>query len=579
MPRLVLAACLLGGMLILMATGCAGSKPAPTAIEPALDESKFPPHVAGTVAQYAMLVGGGDLTLRGYGIVVGLGANGSRECPPALRGYLTQYMLKQKVFSPSSGTGGLSPAALLDSLDTAVVELWGRVPPGAPAGTTFDVYVRAMPQTQTTSLDGGYLLPHDMQMSVEGLSGTERQSRVLGKAGGPVFVNPFVDPSNAAEAPKLREGRIIGGGKLLEDRRVQLQLHQADYARCDAMTRQINAVFPASRPVAIAKNSNTVELDIPRRYRGDYERFLSLVMHLPVKGGPGAWEAKARQVAQQMQEPGAEHDELALIWEAMGRNNLPILKTFYRCDNPALAYYSARTGLRLGDAEALRAVCETARNVQAGPLQLQAVRELGRCRLHACLPTLYDLLDDSNDLVRVAACEALIDQGDRGRLRRLEIGDAKSGLFELDVVDARSRFMIYASQSQQPRLLVFGKSLSLPRPLFFNAPGDLVTIDAQHSDSSLTVYRKILSTGRCSSPFQVPPDVPSLVEALAGPVEYISRDRTMGLGLTYGQVVSVLYRLCQSGDLRAKFVLQPLPEMQRIYLDETTVGRPDTPEM
>jgi hypothetical protein len=44
-------------------------------------------------------------------------------------------------------------------------------------------------------------------------------------------------------------------------------------------------------------------------------------------------------------------------------------------------------------------------------------------------------------------------------------------------------------------------------------------------------------------------------------------------------VVSVLQRLCRQGDIQAKFVLQPLPQVQRIYLDDTTVGRPDEPEL
>jgi hypothetical protein len=51
-----------------------------------------------------------------------------------------------------------------------------------------------------------------------------------------------------------------------------------------------------------------------------------------------------------------------------------------------------------------------------------------------------------------------------------------------------------------------------------------------------------------------------------------------GLGLTYGQVVGVLQRLCNSGDIPAGFRLQVLPEVRKIYTPGVPeVGRPDLP--
>ena len=54
-----------------------------------------------------------------------------------------------------------------------------------------------------------------------------------------------------------------------------------------------------------------------------------------------------------MDGPGANHEELALVWEAMGKTILPMVKPLYGSSNAVAGYYAARTGLRLGDPEAM----------------------------------------------------------------------------------------------------------------------------------------------------------------------------------------------------------------------------------
>ena len=51
----------------------------------------------------------------------------------------------------------------------------------------------------------------------------------------------------------------------------------------------------------------------------------------------------------------------------------------------------------------------------------------------------------------------------------------------------------------------------------------------------------------------------------------------MGLGVSYSEIVSMLYQMCQRGDIAAKFVLQPVDELQKIIENAPKTGRPDTP--
>ncbi len=555
--------------IMLLVAGCGDSvSKAPTAAgtEMAIE---VPPHVADTVAQYAMLIGGRPMQVQNYGVVVGLGENGSSEAPPAIREDLIQYILKQRVFSQSDGTSPVSASMMLADKDTALVRVWGVIPPGAPLGTRFDVFVSAMPQTQTRSLDGGFLMPRELQMVLPRMA---KRSRSWARAGGAVFVNPFVDPSNPDELPILRRGRVIGGGEVIKSRELMLQLIQPDYARCVRIRDAINSRFQMSEPVTVAKNPSTIQLKIPFQYRREYERFLRLIMHLPIGIAPARWEAKAREIAEAMALPSAEHEELALIWEAMGRQVLPAIKEVYASKSQAAAFYAAVTGMRLGDTEGADIVAENALNPKSA-FRLTAVRELGRHRRYArVLPSLHRLIDDENQLVRIAAYEALVDAGDRGLLQRIDMG----GQFKLDLVKASRGYVIYAWQSREPRLVLFGKDMTVRRPLFFSAPDDFVIINGPDKTGPLSLLRKIPRTGRLSGMLQAEPQVSALIKKLTAPAELDLNGEVKGLGLTYSQIVGVLQRMCEAGHIPAEFRLQSLPEAERIYKRAETIGRPDT---
>jgi len=532
-----------------------------------------PTYLAGTVGQYARLVDGGQLSVKGYCVVVGLGRNGSAEVPEALGKYITQYLLKLNFGSYRANTRGLTPARFLRDMDTAVVEVAGLVPPGAPAGSRFDVLVTATPQSQTRSLDGGTLMPTDLRLAVGGMALAGRGSMILAQAGGTVFVNPFLDPTKPTDLVKFRMGRVIGGGKLLKDRPIRLSLRRPDYAMCRLIDRRINERFPAERRVAVGKSSSLIELHIPPDRRDDYKQFLKLIMHLPVRSGSGDWEAHTRRIAEGMVRPGAKHDELALVWEAIGRQVIPAIQPLYRSRNKAAAFHTARTGMRLGDDIAADVVIRFATDADS-PLRIEATSELGRHpRIARASLALHQLVDDPDELVQTAAYEALLKRGDRTVVTRIDVSDQ----FKLDLVSSRRRRTIYASQSGRQRIVLFGRDMTVQRPVFFSAPGDVVTVNANGSDKRLMLYRKMPRTGDFSENLFTDFSVRSLIVTLGSMPERGQDDRIKGLGLTYSQVVGVLYRMCRANDIQAKFRLQGLSSMRKIYSGTSSVGRPDTP--
>ena len=188
---------------------------------------------------------------------------------------------------------------------------------------------------------------------------------------------------------------------------------------------------------------------------------------------------------------------------------------------------------------------------------------------------LEELLDDKDDVVRVAAYEALRRRGTSSSVTSIELGGGK---FSLDLVPSKRQYTIYATQTGYPGIVLFGRDMTVVRPVFFTTPRNLVTINANSARDGLTVFRKVGHNDRTSPPFKVDPHVRSLVTRLGMRAVPDEDGNVKGLGLTYGQVVAVLYRMCDEGLIPAKFVLQEPTGLQQFLRTAATVGRPNMPE-
>ena len=550
----------LAAILSTLAIGCDGwLNPDGDSADADPPDRDTPLDVVGTVGQFARVHDGGYMPVKGYGLIIRLGRNGSSEIPPYLREYLITDLMRNGIGQYTMGTGNLPPGRILSDMDTAVVVVRGVIPPRSLEGDRFDVVVTAHSATGTQSLDGGFLMPTDLRLDLGTETDPAAGSKVWAVAAGTVMLNPFADPDEPSQAMLLRQGRVVGGGELSRDRRISLMMVRPDYQFADLIQRRINSRFPSDTRVANAKNREVVELVVPPRYQDDPLRFLQLVRHLPLNSSPGLWEARAREIVEEMAKADVNHESLALVLEAQGAQVIPIIQPLYESDVEAAAFFGARAGMRLGDSSADVFVLAFAQDNDT-PFQVPAIEAIGR---HRGMPradlALRELLDDDNNLVRVAAYEALRRRGNLA-VRQIDV----DGQFRLDIVRSNENNMIYATQAEEPRIVVFGADLQVNSPVFFNAPDNLVTINANEGAEELTLWRTIPRTGGISDKLRIPFDVTTLIETLGSRADYGSDGEISGLGLTYGQVVGILYRLCQQDDIDATFALQPLPGEQRL---------------
>ncbi|HEY3246343.1 MAG TPA: flagellar basal body P-ring protein FlgI [Phycisphaerae bacterium] len=561
--------------LALSLTGCLGKfvwfeepKKEPVKSTPMPEAS---PAVRDTIGASATLEGMRRMRVRGYGLVIGLGENGSADCPRPIRERLVQEILKRPEFSRSaSAAQAIDPEKMIDSLDTAVVILQGEIPSAAPAHTSFDLTVEAVPGSQTRSLEGGHLLPCDLSLYREVTPGTALTGQVLASAEGPVFLNPFASSDEATRVDR-RRGYILGGGRSQSDRRVRLILLRPSYQESIAIAQRINARFPQQDKIADAGSRSFVTVKIPRKWHADPGHFLAVLQHLYVPSTPGFADQRTVALVEEIKRPDALHADIALALEGIGRNVIPKIAPLYSDPLPAVNFYSSLAGLRLGDDAAVQ-VMELHATDPHSHYRMEAIEALGAAvdSGRAVLPLRRCLSDNSDPRVQVAAYEALRRRDDPSIRSTTIAGDN----FVLDAVEAEGASLIYAKRAGQRRIALLGSAIQFVPPVFYRQPDGLLTINAGETDSELTVIRRHPLSGHVGAAIRVPLQVDQVLALLGSDPDVDSLHPTTGLGVDYSTLVQMLSELCGKHSINAKFMLEQAG--MELFGPIAEVGRPES---
>lgn len=553
--------------------GCGGSAPKrqrPTA-EPVVRDVE--PALRGLVGSMATLRGREPVLVSGYGIVVGLDGTGSSDMPVNIRAFMEREMAARGVGQISMGFGDITPTEMLNDPNTAVVQVSASIPPGSPEGASFEVFVRALPGSATTSLDGGRLWTTDLHRGVFTPGGPTPIT--LARASGPIFINPFVDlaAGEGAGAVSATTGRILAGGRVIEPLDLVLVLDNPSHARSRSIVSAINARFPQApsdrRPAAEGRNEEVIELHVPDRFKNDTDRFIQLVLHTRVDQG-FAQEWAVRYTRAMVDEPSLAP---ALAWalQALGPGAIPEIRRLYDHAElaPRLAALEAGAGLRDPLVEPPLVDLAT-----TGPpaLRAQAIALLGRLDPDPSTNMALRGLLESGDLdIRVAAYEALRERFDPAIERR----DLEDKLI-LEVAPFGDP-LVYVTQHGEPRIVVFGERAGLTRPMFISAWDGRLLIDAGPTDPTVRVFHRDARTGR-STTASVRPDLVSLIEFAAHTTT--PEAPAPGLGLSYSRVVGLLHEVWKAGGFAdgGAFVT----EQDRLFADllrsTQTLAADDRPE-
>lgn len=524
-----------------------------------------------TIGSRGFYEGSTPLEVRGFGLVIGLGHSGSRDCPKPIYETLVQQMYKrQGQTSQFIGETSVTPESMIDDLDTAVVSVRGLIPAAAVAGSSIDLTIMALPGTQTKSLHGGRLLPTELHIVKMVSPNKSLTGQALAIGMGRIFLNPFADGEKASSASKL-EGTLLGGGRVLKDRPSRLILIDPSYVQSRRIQDRINAQYPGRYRVANATSPTTINLRVPNEHHTNIGHFLALLRALYLSRDQRFTAARSRELVEELLNPAAPHARIALCLEGIGRTTLPIVTPLYTHPKEFVSFHAAVAGLRLGDHIAGDAIAAHAQR-EDGAFRFAAIRALGEARgMGGPAVTLRLLLDDTDPRVRIAALEELLKRNDP-TIQRSSIG---TNNFELVTVAGGSPNVVYVRRTVSPRIALFGSHLRCSPPVVYRAPDGSVTATAEIDDRAITLLRTTARSGSVSPPVASSTELTALVKLLGRDADVGYDDEVLGLGIDYGTVVHMLHSLSKSDALNADFILEQ-PNLADMIGPSREIGRPES---
>ena len=472
--------------------------------------------------------------------------------------------------SQATGYGAVSAASLLDSPDTAICIVEGIIPAGATEGSRFDVRVFADPRSGTTSLEGGRLYTTDLRPGQ--LQVGSQQAFALAEAAGPLFINPFAEPGAVGRDTVNRtSGRVLNGGRVMKDMPLKLQLVNPSHSRARVIQNAINARFPQERgqenTTARGESDELIAISVPPSYYGRTDEFVALMKHTTIRlANP---EAVAMSVRRWLLANPAAAAAASLRWQALGRRIVPMIQDLYDYPEelPRLAAVSA--GAKMGDGMVVAPLIEMSTSASF-ETRLQAVELLADMQTNPRIDgALRALLNDEDQEIRLAVYEALLDRGDPYLVRQ-----AIDDKFVLDIVECEFP-MIYITQFRQPRIVLFGRDLSVETPLMMNAWSNRLMINGDSGSSVIEVYfREQEALGGVIH--EVQPELDDFIVFLG---HQTSVDAPQpGLGLSYAETVGALHQIWRQGHINADFEAEQDRLLAAILRREGDRSEPERPE-
>jgi hypothetical protein len=600
LQRTVLAATAV--VLALAVAGCGGGKtskkknPQDSTALPArystLPPKQVPGFLEGSIFEQSDVVTVDPVLVNSWGLVVGLPGTGDSTAPMAVRDYMLREMYRRGFGQASKRDyEAMTPQTVLDdpAKRTAIVRVDALMPPGVRKGQRFDVQVGAIPESNVSSLAQGQL--YRTELKVNGADARNPQSRinVMGVAEGGIFINPALalNAGTMEEGSKRSMGRRIGiipgGGVSALDQPLVLRLRTPQYSLARRIELRVDQFFQ-DNTVAAAQDEGIVHLFVPESYRGDWERFMGVVMGLYFNSSPEFSSRKAAELAVEAVKPDAPLLEISFAWEGLGPVALPHITPLMLPGNrPDVQFAAARAAAYLGDAGGIEALSQIAA-AESHAFQVEAVRTLGNIpSSHAVTRQLRQLLNSPSNLVRVEAYRVLAERSDPTIYTR-----NVDGKFLLDVVPSTGPTIVYATRSGAPRIAVIGQGAEVVRPLTFLALDDRLSLSSNEGESGITIFYRGI-TGGLPIRVQSRPVLADVIGWLGGAAEMNNQK----LPLSYSDVVAVVQAMwsqgrvvepagsgsgaASAGGRTVAFMLQEAPELADVVATAPPIperGRP-----
>lgn len=505
------------------------------------DTSTLPVDLNVTVDSLAVIYQLGAIPVRGFGLVANLPGTGSGDCPPLIR----EAMIKQ-IHKEIPGDM-INPGAFINSPDTAVVQVTGVIPALGFKGEVYDVFVKSLPGSQTTSIATGRLYTTELKVA-SAFPG--QYTKTIGKAAGPIFIDR--GDGDVDE----RSGYILGGGMVEAEVKVSLAMKSPNFMAANAIRNRLNERFGPNTAKAISPAE--IELNIPEQYAGRKRKFLSIVRALYLSSSASLQRERVngfvKALAKEDNKAAAENGLLAIGTAAIGD-----IRKLLNSDDEQVRFYAGRCILELGNSQGLR-VLRDILNDKKSEYRIGAVKAIGElAKRNDALAALSPLLVEEDFDVRLAVYEQL------RRLDHFSISRALiAGDFFVDTVITGGKKVVYATRRGEPRIVIFASPVYCKKDLFIESADGNVTINARPGEKFVSLMRKHPRRPNLIGPMPSTFELTDIIRTLCDP---IATEKRPGLGISYDEALDLLKIICEIGAVDVEFLSGPLPD-ERIKLEK-----------
>ncbi len=491
-----------------------------------------------TIGSLAEVFSLGAISVKGYGLVGGLRGTGSAECPPRIRTYLKQYILKQ------SSEPKIDIGKFISSRNTAVVLVQGTMPAAVSKNRYFDVKATALAGTQTTSLESGWL--YGAELRAAGRFGVT--TKVLADAEGPVFIDTISDSE-----PDKKFGYILAGGTILDKYKIGLALRRPDYKIANAIRNRLNERFGGETAKAVSPSQ--IELKVPAKYINQKRRFISIVRATYLFETEEITKKRISTSIRKLAVSG-EKDSSEAALEAIGKESLGKLRILLNSFNEQVRLRAARCMLNLGSDSGLDTLRQIAVD-KGSAYRVEALEAIstGASRNDAASVSRRLLRDEDFD-IRLAAYENLRKLDDIAVVQTFIAGN-----FYLEQITQTKQKAIFVSRSGQPRIVLFGGPIYCRDNVFIESADGNITINAPAGQEYVSIIRKHPRRPNVIIQLQSSLKLSDIIRTLCeDPLKKAGQGR-FGLGVSYSDAIAILKQMCDKGVVEAEFRAGPLPKI------------------
>ncbi len=444
--------------------------------------------------------------------------------------------------------------AYLAQPDNSLVLVKGFLPPGAQKGDKFDLFVVTPPRSETKSLEHGYMMEARLRtMAI--LGGRMTEGMVVAVGMGPLVINE-VFSTTRGEGGKL-EAIIPGGGTISTPRPIGLAIQRDSHSvqNAKAIERAINNRFTTKDVntlvgVAYAKNDKLIELKLPPEYRFNLERFFRVVASTAVNESANDRLERTQRIERELHQPNLIAIS-AIRLEAIGKEAVPALRRALRSDDPEVRFHAAQALTYIGEPDGFEELEKVAKSERAW--RWQALTALASNPRRAAEEALVRLFDVNSAETRYGAYRALLQ---RSPDEPMYAGKSINKSFHFVMLPSTADPLIHASKLNRHEIVMFGTGHHLHRDFLFVEKG--ITVKGI-SDQQVEIVRYL--PGEPEIRVKSPSDLEILIPRLAA------------YGCDYGTVLKILREAQSSRTLSSKFVINALPERDRVYDRERALAR------